>query len=113
MKKSRIIAGGLALVMAFGLAACGSSSQGSADGGEASGEKVAFTIFNSKNEIQEYLEEARRNTAKPTMLTSKSTIHRIRSRLICPPDTPPVTRTPSTWWTRRMSTPLAQLMATT
>jgi len=58
MKKSRIIAGGLALVMAFGLAACGSSSQGSADGGEASGEKVAFTIFNSKNEIQENLEEA-------------------------------------------------------
>ncbi|MBR3165131.1 MAG: hypothetical protein IKF16_03030 [Lachnospiraceae bacterium] len=57
MKTSKIIAGGLALVMAFGLAACG-GSQGSTDGGSDSGEKVAFTIFNSKNEIQENLEEA-------------------------------------------------------
>ena len=63
----RILAGALALATAFGLTACGSSgSAASADSTSgsdstttaSSGDKVAFTIFNSKTEIQEYLEEA-------------------------------------------------------
>ncbi|WP_277935268.1 ABC transporter substrate-binding protein [Parablautia muri] len=50
----------LAFAMAFSLTACGGSndspSEGAASGGDGDG--VTFTIFNSKSEIQEYLEDA-------------------------------------------------------
>lgn len=53
--KKRILAVALSLAMALGMTACG----GSSDSGSASSDgKVSFTIFNSKTEIQEYLEEA-------------------------------------------------------
>ena len=51
--RKRIIATALSLAMAVSMAACGSGS--SSDSGDG---KVSFTIFNSKTEIQEYLEEA-------------------------------------------------------
>ncbi len=52
MKKAIALA--LVAATALNLAACGGSSSGSS----GSGGKVAITIFNSKSEIQEYLEEA-------------------------------------------------------
>ena len=56
------IAGALALTLALGLTACGDSTAASSGGSggaqDGAGGKVAFTIFNSKTEIQEYLEEA-------------------------------------------------------
>ena len=61
--KKKSLAALLALGMVLGMAACGGSGSGqaapsgSADSGSADG-KVSFTIFNSKTEIEEYLEEA-------------------------------------------------------
>ncbi len=50
-----------AAAMTLSLAACGSSGGGSSDGGSSSaggsGEKVHFTVFNSKSEIQSQFEE--------------------------------------------------------
>ncbi len=53
----------LTFILAFSLAACAgdSSSDGAGGGGDKAGNedgKITFTIFNSKSEIQEYLEEA-------------------------------------------------------
>ena len=68
--KKKVMAALLAMAMVTSLTACGGSSsgEGSSSSGESSsseatassdsGEKVSFTIFNSKNEIQEHLEEA-------------------------------------------------------
>lgn len=53
--RKRLIAGVLALTMVIGLAGCGGSGN---SGSGSDGGKVAITIFNSKNEIQENLEEA-------------------------------------------------------
>lgn len=49
-KKAAVI--GMAGILTLSAAACGSSDESADDG------KVAITIFNSKTEIQEYLEEA-------------------------------------------------------
>ena len=59
MKMKKLLAGVMALALALGLTACGGGSGGGESGG-GSGDagKVAFTIFNSKTEIQEYLEDA-------------------------------------------------------
>ena len=62
MKLRKLIAGALALVTAVGLTACGGNSGGTT-AGSAAGEKVSFTIFNSKNEIQENLENAAKQYA--------------------------------------------------
>ncbi len=52
----RMLALALSSVMAVSLCACGDSSAGS--GGASGGDgKVAFTIFNSKSELQENFEE--------------------------------------------------------
>lgn len=59
--KKKILAAVLAAATAMSLAACGGGSSSAAPSNDAqapSGDKVAFTIFNSKTEIQEYLEEA-------------------------------------------------------
>ena len=56
MKLKKWVAGALALVTAAGLTACGSN--GGSGSGDSAGDKVSFTIFNSKNEIQENLENA-------------------------------------------------------
>lgn len=59
--KRKLLAAVLATVMAFSVAACGGGDGGSGDGGSGdsgSGSGVSITIFNSKNEIQEFLEEA-------------------------------------------------------
>lgn len=53
----RVITLLLISAMTLGLTACGGSGSSSSSS-EASGDKVAITIFNSKNEIQEHLEEA-------------------------------------------------------
>ena len=50
--KHRLIALAMALVMIAALAGCGGQASSDGDG------KVSITIFNSKTEIQEYLEEA-------------------------------------------------------
>lgn len=58
MKKRQLLALALSVVMTAGLAGCGGGSaagSGSAAGGDG---KVAFTIFNSKTELQDYLEQA-------------------------------------------------------
>lgn len=55
--KKRFLAVALSLAMALGMTACGGSSSGGNDSASSDG-KVSFTIFNSKTEIQEYLEEA-------------------------------------------------------
>ena len=59
MKMKKLLALVMALALALGLTACGGGSGGGESGG-GSGDagKVAFTIFNSKTEIQEYLEAA-------------------------------------------------------
>lgn len=54
--RKRIGAFALSLAMVMGLTACGGGGTGSTSGGGDG--KVSFTIFNSKTEIQEYLEEA-------------------------------------------------------
>lgn len=63
--RKKLLAMTLVMAMATSLAGCGDSGSGSGNGssggsgsGGSSGGKVAFTIFNSKSEIQEYLEEA-------------------------------------------------------
>ncbi len=57
--KKRVLAILLALVLVLALAACGGNGNGSGsgDGGSSGGGKVAITIFNSKMEIQEQMEE--------------------------------------------------------
>ena len=55
--RKKFLAVALSLAMALGMTACGGG--GNSSGGSASSDgKVSFTIFNSKTEIQEYLEEA-------------------------------------------------------
>ena len=57
--KKKSLAALLALGMVLGMTACGGSDSGASSGGAASSDgKVTFTIFNSKTEIEEYLEEA-------------------------------------------------------
>lgn len=65
--RKKLLAMTLAMTMAASLAGCGSSpsggssggsSAGGTSGGGASGSGVSFTIFNSKSEIQEHLEDA-------------------------------------------------------
>ena len=62
--KKKVVALMLVMAMAAGLAGCGGTSGGNSGGsassesGSGEGEPVSFTIFNSKNEIQEHLEEA-------------------------------------------------------
>ncbi len=61
MKKSKhVIALLLSLVMALSLAGCGGggNSSESGGGGDSGDGKVSITVFNSKSEIQEYLEDA-------------------------------------------------------
>lgn len=55
--KKKLLAVTLVTAMTVSMAACGGSDSGSGDSGSSDG-KVSFTIFNSKSEIQEYLEEA-------------------------------------------------------
>ena len=57
--KKKSLAALLALGMVLGMTACGGSDSGASSGAAASSDgKVSFTIFNSKTEIEEYLEEA-------------------------------------------------------
>lgn len=68
--RKKLLAVTLVMTMAASLAGCGDSGSGSGSSGGSSGSsggggnngssggKVSFTIFNSKSEIQEYLEEA-------------------------------------------------------
>lgn len=57
--KKKSLAALLALGMVLGMTACGGSDSGASSGAAASSDgKVTFTIFNSKTEIEEYLEEA-------------------------------------------------------
>lgn len=58
--KKKSLAALLALGMVLGMTACGGSDSGASSGAAAgsSDGKVTFTIFNSKTEIEEYLEEA-------------------------------------------------------
>ncbi len=56
--KKRVLAILLALVLVLALAACSNGgSSGSGSSGDQSGEKVAITIFNSKMEIQDQMQE--------------------------------------------------------
>lgn len=63
--RKKLLAVTLAMTMAASLAGCGDSGSGGGNSGSggggnsgSSGGKVSFTIFNSKSEIQEFLEEA-------------------------------------------------------
>ncbi|MBQ9632325.1 MAG: carbohydrate ABC transporter substrate-binding protein [Lachnospiraceae bacterium] len=56
--RKKLVAGLLCAAMVTGLVGCGGSGGNGGSGDSGSGDKVAFTIFNSKTEIQEYLEEA-------------------------------------------------------
>ncbi len=58
MKMRKCAALFIAFALAFPLAACGGGEKAGESGTEGAGSEVSFTIFNSKSEIQEYLEEA-------------------------------------------------------
>ena len=107
----------LTLAMIIALAAVGGTAHAA--------DRVSITIFNSKTEIQEYLEEAAAEYSDShdvdiEVYYSQDTVAAHLSTRYASGDPYTInmvdakdTRTPSTWWTRRMSTPLAQLMAMT
>ena len=99
-----------AAVLAAGLlAGCGGGGSAS-PGGSDSGSGVAITIFNSKMEIQDKLEEMAAKYSEEKGVDVEAYYSSDTVAAIWLRDIPLMNPTPFPWWMRRMSMPWQQSM---